>query len=53
LIPEKLFDISVDPKEYIDKLLALNPQALENETAGVLQKFGFPNTYTFSKHMAE
>lgn len=31
----------------------MNPEALENETPSILESFGFPNTYTFSKNMAE
>jgi alcohol-forming fatty acyl-CoA reductase len=52
-IPEKLMDLKVDPEQYINQLVAMNPQTLEQETQSILDQFGFPNTYTFSKHMAE
>lgn len=31
----------------------MNPQELETEQPKILVKMGFPNTYTFTKNMAE
>lgn len=45
--------IKVEPEEFINKLTAMNPSTLEIETPSIIQSFGFPNTYTFSKHFAE
>ena len=53
VVPEALAECKVDTESYINKILSMNPQQLEVETPSVLSAFGFPNTYTFSKHMAE
>lgn len=52
-VPEALMPPKVEPEEYINKLTAMNPSALEIETPTIIQSFGFPNTYSFSKNMAE
>jgi len=42
-----------DPENYINSIFKLNPQAMVIEQPKILKKFGFPNTYTFTKHMTE
>ena len=33
--------------------MAMNRQQMEIEQPKIIERFGFPNTYTFTKHMAE
>jgi len=54
-VKEQLYKQKIDcePDEFINRLASMNPQALETETPKILDQLGFPNTYTFSKNMAE
>lgn len=53
VIPEEIIESKVDAENYIKLLMQKNPEALDNETPSILENFGFPNTYAFSKNLAE
>ena len=42
-----------DWEAWIDNLIKMEPQMLEKEEPIILKKFGFPNTYTLTKNLAE
>jgi len=51
-IDEKLYDLGFDPEEVLKQVSALNTSQLEKVTVtGILRDW--PNTYTFTKAMAE
>lgn len=51
LIQEKIYDISIDAEEYINTLYKKPVNELVQETPRILGNY--PNTYTFTKSMAE
>ena len=52
-ILEELIDSGEDPEQLVQELTSMDPQRLEAETLAILDTRGFPNTYTFSKHLCE
>lgn len=42
-----------DWEEWLNKVVKMEPQVLEREEPSILKKFGFPNTYTLTKSLAE
>mmetsp|Transcript_32848 Transcript_32848/g.29710 ORF Transcript_32848/g.29710 Transcript_32848/m.29710 type:complete len:430 (+) Transcript_32848:489-1778(+) len=51
MIEEKIYEIDRDPERLINDLYKIPVDQLEKETPHILGKF--PNTYTFTKSMAE
>lgn len=51
VIQEKIYEMSGDPEELIANLMKRNPDELVRDTPKILGTF--PNTYTFTKSMAE
>jgi hypothetical protein len=50
-IEEKVYDIDRDSEEIINNLVKMSPEEQEKNIANILGDF--PNTYTFTKSMAE
>lgn len=50
---EKVYQLPFDPEDMCKYILALHDVHVKEETKGLLDKYGFPNTYTFTKSMAE
>ncbi|KAG5874820.1 hypothetical protein JTB14_030208 [Gonioctena quinquepunctata] len=48
---EVIYPLPRDPEEILELVNKLSPEELEKETPGILGDH--PNTYTFTKHMAE
>ena len=42
-----------DAEKFVADLMKMEPQVLEREEPILLKKFGFPNTYTFTKRLSE
>lgn len=50
---ERLYPPGFDPGEICKRVLAMNPNEMEMESAALLKEYNFPNTYTFSKCIGE
>ena len=42
-----------DAEKFVNDLMKMEPQVLEREEPILLKKYGFPNTYTFTKRLSE
>ena len=51
LVEEKIYDLEEDPEEIIAKILKMDPQYIADNEKHLIR--GFPNTYTYTKGMAE
>jgi fatty acyl-CoA reductase len=51
LIEEELYDTEMDVDETVRQLMAMNPQEVEQQEKKLIGNF--PNTYTFTKNLAE
>lgn len=51
MIEEKVYDGRMDPEEQVASILALGPQKVLEQEKALIGKF--PNTYTFTKNLAE
>jgi fatty acyl-CoA reductase len=51
LVEEQLYDTEMDVDETVRRLMAMNPQEVEQQEKELIGKF--PNTYTFTKNLAE
>ena len=52
-VMERVYELPFDPEEMCKYILALHDEHVKDETKGLLDRYGFPNTYTFTKSMAE
>ncbi|CUE71981.1 Hypothetical protein, putative [Bodo saltans] len=52
-VKEQLYPLAFDPEAMCKHILSLHPTQLESETKELLEKYNFPNTYTFTKSMGE
>jgi fatty acyl-CoA reductase len=52
-VKEQLYPLPFDPEEMCKHILSIHPLHVEKETQQLLKKYNFPNTYTFTKNMAE
>lgn len=52
-IDEKVYDLEggLDPEEIVQKIVSLGPQKVQEEEMSLIM--GYPNTYTFTKSLAE
>lgn len=52
-VKEQLYPLAFDPEAMCKHILSLNERFIPEETAKLLKQYNFPNTYTFTKSMAE
>ncbi|RNF03562.1 fatty acyl-CoA reductase [Trypanosoma conorhini] len=52
-VEECLYPLPFDPEAMCKSILSLNEQEVDEVSARLLKKYGFPNTYTFTKSMGE
>lgn len=52
-VKEVLYPLGFDPEAMCKFILSLNDNQIPTETARLLKKYNYPNTYTFTKSMAE
>ncbi|PWU83311.1 hypothetical protein C4B63_340g16 [Trypanosoma cruzi] len=52
-VEERLYPLSFDPEAMCKHILALNENEVDDVSSRLLKKYGFPNTYTFTKSMGE
>jgi hypothetical protein len=50
-IEEKIYNLDRDPEEIINEVLQMNPQYISDNEQTLIS--GYPNTYTWTKSMAE
>ncbi|KAG5504062.1 hypothetical protein GH5_04924 [Leishmania sp. Ghana 2012 LV757] len=50
---ERLYPLGFDPEEMCKRVLAMNPNEVEVQSAVLLKEHNFPNTYTFTKSIGE
>jgi len=50
-IEEDIYDKDMDVESRVKKLMAMNPQEVKDQELSLIGKF--PNTYTFTKNLAE
>ena len=55
VVPEEILPFAggKDWRALIAKIAAMEPQVLEREEPNILKHYGFPNTYTLTKNLAE
>ncbi|KEG15047.1 fatty acyl-CoA reductase [Trypanosoma grayi] len=52
-VEECLYPLPFDPEAMCKHILALHDAEIDTVAPSLLQKYGFPNTYTFTKSMGE
>eukprot|EP00331_Platyophrya_macrostoma_P000161 CAMPEP_0176407508 /NCGR_PEP_ID=MMETSP0127-20121128/1448_1 /TAXON_ID=938130 /ORGANISM="Platyophrya macrostoma, Strain WH" /LENGTH=519 /DNA_ID=CAMNT_0017786717 /DNA_START=155 /DNA_END=1714 /DNA_ORIENTATION=- len=52
-VKEELYPLSFDPEAMCKHILSLHESSIASETERLLTMYNFPNTYTFTKSMAE
>eukprot|EP00658_Telonema_sp_P-2_P008894 TRINITY_DN1336_c0_g1_i1.p1 TRINITY_DN1336_c0_g1~~TRINITY_DN1336_c0_g1_i1.p1 ORF type:complete len:583 (+),score=192.12 TRINITY_DN1336_c0_g1_i1:31-1779(+) len=52
-VKEQVYPLPFDPEEMCKYILALHDHHVPGETKALLAKYRFPNTYTFTKSIAE
>nr|ADI60057.1 fatty acyl-coenzyme A reductase [Euglena gracilis] len=50
---EQLYPLPFDPREMCTRILDMSPREIDLFGPQLLKQYGFPNTYTFTKCMAE
>eukprot|EP01061_Rhynchopus_euleeides_P033390 TRINITY_DN5594_c0_g1_i1.p1 TRINITY_DN5594_c0_g1~~TRINITY_DN5594_c0_g1_i1.p1 ORF type:complete len:583 (+),score=286.93 TRINITY_DN5594_c0_g1_i1:68-1750(+) len=53
IVEETLYPLPFEAEAMTKQILNSNPVQLEKDTPALLQKFGFPNTYTMTKSISE
>ncbi|KAF5222770.1 hypothetical protein ECC02_004101 [Trypanosoma cruzi] len=52
-VEERLYPLPFDPEAMCKHILALNENEVDDVSSRLLKRYGFPNTYTFTKSMGE
>ena len=52
-VKEQIYPLPFDPEDMCKYILALHDHHVPSETKKLLEKYRFPNTYTFTKSIAE
>jgi len=52
-VKEQLYPLPFDPEAMLKYILSLNETQIPAETKRLLDQYGFPNTYTFTKNIGE
>ena len=50
---EILYPLGFDPKLMCNRILDMDETEVESSTPKLLREYGYPNTYTFTKSIAE
>lgn len=53
LVREKIYDLPFDAEQMTRHILGIPESDIPRQTKVLLEKFGFPNTYCFTKNMGE
>ena len=53
LIEDKIYRMDFDAETKVEELRNMSKQAIDKEEKNLLKKYGYPNTYTFTKALAE
>lgn len=53
LVKEQIYPLPFDPEHMCRLILGMHEKEVPRQTEMLLKKYGFPNTYTFTKNMGE